>query len=165
MSAAFPLYDCGVDTLPRLASWNPLTRSLSHCYSKPLDVGGCVYSSAGIHTLHEAEAYEAEKRRRDAERGRLRSLGGLGFLGSAGSKAAVKANRLLLRDGVTPAAVPVYGAMAAPSPTAAAAAAAGSASASGANTPAGTEPLHPRAEGRAARTGDGFQNGLLACPP
>lgn len=86
--------------------------------------------------------YDAEKRRREAERARLRSLGGSGFLGSAGTKAAVKTNRLLMRDGVTPVAVPVYGAMAAPSPTASAggAASGGSAPASEANTPAGTKP-------------------------
>jgi hypothetical protein len=140
--AAFGLYGGSVDTLPRLASQShPLTR----CLSLPLEaaIRGRVYLSAGIHTLAEAEAYDAEKRRRDAERARLRSLGGSGFLGSAATKAAVKSNRTLLRDGATPVAVPVYGAMAAPSPTAAAGGTAGaSAPASGANTPAGAEPPH-----------------------
>jgi hypothetical protein len=42
------------------------------------------YVHTGVHTLPEAEAFDAEKRRRDAERARLRSLGGSGFLGSQG---------------------------------------------------------------------------------
>jgi len=60
------------------------------------------YRRNGIHTLQEAEAFELEKRQREAERSRLRALGGQGIKGN------IRANRYLMRDGNMSPAVPVY---------------------------------------------------------
>eukprot|EP00854_Cymbomonas_tetramitiformis_P000618 gene618-1044_t len=57
----------------------------------------------GIHTMQEFEVYDAEKRRREVERARLKSLGyTAGYAPLPGGKSTLRANRYLMRDGLTP---------------------------------------------------------------